>query len=149
MSSQSEPALPVSKQDGHNIKSGAIDCQIHVAILVEIAGHEQLRRDDAAGSMVSQSRWQKCRGKDEASQRCEWYLFHNSLLLLLNLQSNQSKDGFAISLSGELDPDCAAEDFHGIGESTDVVDDTVKFPCPSPSSTVTVPSVLFVTARSR
>src|SRR5437764_6414930 len=85
MSSQSEPALPVSKQDGHNIKSGAIDCQIHVAILVEIAGHEQLRRDDAAGSMVSQSRRQKCRGKDEASQRCEWYLFHNFTLFLVKL----------------------------------------------------------------
>ena len=61
---QSEPALPVSKQDGHDVKSGAIDCQIHLAILVEITGHEQLGRDDAAGSMVSQSRWQKSGRKD-------------------------------------------------------------------------------------
>ena len=39
--------------------------------------------------------------------------------------------------------------FYGIGESTDVDDESVKFPCPSPSSTVTVPAVLFVLARSR
>src|SRR5437660_5349506 len=73
---QSHPALPVSKQDGHNIKSGAIDCQIHFAVLVEIAGHDQLGRNYAAGSMVSQRRWQKCGGKDYASQRCELYFFH-------------------------------------------------------------------------
>jgi len=39
--------------------------------------------------------------------------------------------------------------FHGIGESTDVVDETVKFPFPSPSCAVTVPSVLLVLAKSR
>src|SRR5260370_39222926 len=39
--------------------------------------------------------------------------------------------------------------FYGIGESTDTDDESVKFPCPSPSSVVTVPAVLFVLARSR
>ena len=52
MSPQSEPALAISKQNGHNIKSGAIDCQIHVAVLVEIAGHDQLWCYYFAGSMV-------------------------------------------------------------------------------------------------
>ena len=52
VSPQSEPALSVSKQDGHNFESGAIDCQIHVAVLVEIAGHDQLWGYYFAGSMV-------------------------------------------------------------------------------------------------
>ena len=42
-----------------------------------------------------------------------------------------------------------ARAIYGIGESTEVVDDTVKFPCPSPNNTVTVPSVLLETARSK
>ena len=67
MSPQNEPALAVSKQNGHNIKSGAIDCKIHVAVVVEIAGNEQLGRNDAAGSMVSRRRWQKRGGKNHAS----------------------------------------------------------------------------------
>src|SRR2546425_7111180 len=84
---KNDPAIPVSKQDGHDVKSGAIDCQIHVAILIEIAGHEQFGRDDAAGSMVSQSRWQKRDGENHASPSKELFLFHNfyPLLLLVNL----------------------------------------------------------------
>jgi hypothetical protein len=68
MSPQSHPTLPVPEQDAQNVESCAIDGQIHVAVLVEIAGHEYLGRYQAAGSMVSRRRWQKRGGKDEASQ---------------------------------------------------------------------------------
>jgi len=56
MSAQSHPALPVSEQDGDDVESGAIDCQIHLAVLVEIAGHEQFWGYYAAGSMVGPRR---------------------------------------------------------------------------------------------